>query len=490
MMKKILICFFMNKKCAQEIETVTIEKIVFEGKGMGRMQDGKIAFVQKALTGETVDFCVLSQKRKRVEGWAQTIKNPSPDRRDPVCPFFEKCAGCSFQNLSYEKQLEVKDTFLTESLVRLGGFEESAVKKWKKPIIPAQNQLHYRNKTEFSFSDNEGTLRLGFHNPLKRFYVLPHNRCFLNSPHAQKAFETAQSIALRSGLDVFDLAHNPQGFLFSLTLRTNYQDQILVVFNTHQGDFPPEEKKLWVEALKNHLGGFLRGIVQVQKDRKETASEPKTVVLWGEETLWDRVGDLDFEIGPRSFFQVHREMAHVMVQKLQEYIRSERGRKHVLDLFCGNGFLGMSIAREVEQVTGIEINPDSVREGEKNKQKNGIDNYTFYAGEARKVLRERMEKGDRFDRVIVDPPRGGLGRKTVKTIAKIQAPGIFYISCNPTTLARDLDYFVMCGYEIVSLQALDLFPQTYHLETLCELKKVKNYEDAKKEWIDGGKEWK
>lgn len=482
----------MNTKNDQVIkkETVTIDTLVFEGKGMGMLTDGRKAFVYKVLPQEKVEFLVQSNRHSFVEGWATNIIEPSPDRIVPACPHFEQCAGCSFQNMPYVKQLFWKDHFLTESLVRLGGFDAERVKKWQKPIIGAQNTLHYRNKTEFSFTDNEGHLKVGFHNPLKRFHMIDQDRCLLQSETAQKAFELIQKIVQASKLDVFDLYRNKNGFLFSITFRTSYRDEILIALNTHDLPFPEDEKKLWVETFVAGLGQKLVGIVQVQKDRKETASEPKVVQLWGSDTLEDRVEDLSFEIGAQSFFQVNREMASVMVRKIRDYIQSKKHSVHVLDLFCGNGFLGMSVAKGSQTVTGIELNASAVVEGRKNLKKNNITNYTFYQGDTRKILTQLLEQGQKFDTVIVDPPRGGLGRKTVKTIAKIQSDEIVYISCNPATLARDLEVFEICGYEVVSVQAMDLFPQTYHLETFCILRKVKDYAIAKNEWIASGKEWR
>lgn len=478
------------RRALESPQTVTIKTLVFEGKGLGKMADGKTAFVQKALPGETVDFEVLSKKRSFVQGWATDIQNPSPDRVKATCPYFEICGGCSLQNLPYDKQLYWKNHFLTESIVRLGGFDADRVAQMQKDIIPAENHFHYRNKTEFSFSDNEGELKLGFHNPLKRFYVLHHDQCHLHSESAQKAFSIAQEVCSKSKLDVFDLYENKKGFLYSLTFRTNADDQVLVIFNTNEAGFPDDEKKLWREAFQNGLGDKLIGICQVRKDRTETGSPQSVHCLWGGDRLQDRVEDLSFEIGAVSFFQVNREMAGKMVQKLRDTVVDIAKDGDVLDLFCGNGFLGMAIAKEAKSVTGIEINTSAVAEGKENLKKNGISNYTFYEGDARKTLNMLQEKGKTFDVVLVDPPRGGLGRRAVKTTAKCQTENVFYISCNPTTLARDLEYFEMCGYEVQSIQAMDLFPQTYHLETFCVLQKVKPYDVAKTEWIESGKVWK
>lgn len=470
--------------------TVRIEKLVFEGKGLGHTSDGKTAFVVKTLPGEEVEFDVIAQKRKTVQGWPTKFIKKSKERIEPKCPYFDQCRGCSFQHMEYEKQCFWKNHFLTESMTHIGGFDAKRVEKMQKEIEPAQTHFHYRNKTEFSFSDNEGELLLGFHDPRKRFYVLHHDKCVIHTQTAQKAFQVAQKMCTKSLLNVFDLKVKPYGFLFSLTFRTNHKDEILVIFNTNNEDFPAEEKDLWIEGFKKELGSKLIGIIQVQKDRTQTASPQTIHPLWGKEYLEEEVGDLKFKVGAISFFQVNREMAGKMVHKLREKIVDIARDAHVLDLFCGNGFLGMAVAKEAQAVTGIEINASAVAEGKENLKLNKINNYTFYEGDARKTLNNLLERKKWFDVVIVDPPRGGLGRRAVKTTAKVQCDHIFYISCNPTTLARDLEYFEMCGYEVQSIQAMDLFPQTYHLETFCVLKKKKSYAEAKKEWIEAGRQWK
>ncbi len=456
------------------MRSVKVEKVVFGGKGLAHFPNGQAIFIPKVLPGEEVDIEILKRKKDYVEAWPREIVTQSQDRGKAECPYFEVCGGCSFQNVSYEKQMEYKEGFLKDSLVRIGKFDEAEVMKKMKPSLPSPHPLHYRNKTEFSFQrDEDGRLKVGFHNPRKRFHILDIDACLLHSETAQKALESVRKLAEKCDLDVFSprtpkQEGNPKGFLYSIIFRTNHQDDILIALNTNESDFPEDEKNRWIDWFQKDLGKQFIGFVQIRKNRQEITSPESFELLWGAETFEDQVLDLKFKIGPKSFFQVNREMATKMIEIVQKEVRNRSQKGSILDFFCGNGFLGMSVASLAQQVTGIEIEPSAVREGRLNLELNGVTNYTFHEGNAHVILRELLEQGETFDTLIVDPPRSGLGRKACKTVLKTQADTIIYISCNPTSLAHDLTHLTS-EYEIESFQMLDLFPQTYHLETVCIL---------------------
>ncbi len=464
--------------------------MVFEGKGLAHNDQGQVVFTPKVLPGEKVQYQELSRKRGVIQGWPLEISDKSEKRIEPICPYFSVCGGCVFQHTSYENQIHYKMESVRESFHRIAKLSYEEIVKKEKPVYQAQKKEHYRNKTEFSFSQDEEGVHVGFHDPVCRSKVLDHESCLLHSPNAQKAFECVQTLVKDTVLDVYDLYRNRNGFLFSITFRTNIDDHVLVVVNTNNEDFHEKEKERWVASFQSALGEALHGIVQVKKDRQYTASESVVVVLFGESFLIDRVCDLSFEIGALSFFQVNRDMATVLAREVQLLASSLGWKKTVLDLCCGNGFLGMVFAHQVENVIGIEINPHSVEEGARNAIRNGISNYTFYAGDARKVLFDLKEEGVAFQGLVIDPPRGGLGRKTAKMVAKVQADSFVYVSCNPTTLARDIEYFSICGYRLKSFQCFDLFPHTYHIETIAVFEREYEYEDAKARWIASGNEWK
>jgi 23S rRNA (uracil1939-C5)-methyltransferase len=469
----------------ENLHKIIIDKLIFGPRALGHFENGMKVFVSKILPNEEALIYITKKYKDYAEGKIDTLTKISEKRITPSCKYFDQCGGCQLQHTTYENQIYWKQKFLEENLIHITKISEKQLKKILLPIIPAKENTQYRNKTEIAFGYNkENTeIKVGFHVADKKWDLLMMNECLLQSNNANKALNALGEIAQKTSLNVFSQNKKSKklpwsGMLKYTTLRTNYEDKILIAITTHKDIFPKEEQKLWLDIFQKHLGDSLHGLLQISEhQQKGVPTTYTTHKIYGKETLPDQIGDLKFHIGPRSFLQVNRNMAIIMIeklaQKIQEVIKIPLEECHILDLFCGNGFLGMSIAKKVKQVTGIEINESAVDEGKENMKLNTISNYTFHKGDANKVLSILLkEKSEKYDIAIIDPPRAGLGKNACNTLLQTQAPYIIYISCNPSTLARDLLQLQENGYSIHSTQGLDMFPQTYHLESITVL--VKN----------------
>ncbi|HEC20968.1 MAG TPA: 23S rRNA (uracil(1939)-C(5))-methyltransferase RlmD [Candidatus Peregrinibacteria bacterium] len=466
-------------KNPENIHRVNFEKLVFGGKALGRFETGACVFAPKVLPQEEAEVYISKKKRDYAEAMPLRILKKSPERVEPLCSHFEKCGGCSFQNLPYEKQLYWKEEFLRESLERIGKFSVSTIKRFLKPIIPARNTFRYRNKTEFSFTrgEEDRKIQVGFHQLGRKFDLVEPNFCLLQSEIADKALGALREILQKSKLTIF--SSSPQnrkaswkGFLKNITFRTNYQEKILIIISTSDEKFPEKELEIWKSTFQKHLQGNFVGIIQLrEKQKKKNPTKTKVKILYGQAVIPEKIADLLFEVGPQGFLQVNREMATVIIEKLRQIAAGFEKKPKVLDLFCGNGFLGLAVAKEVSSVTGIELNSNAIEEGRRNLILNSIKNYTFYEGDAAKTLKDLIQD-NKFDLAVIDPPRAGLGEKACEVLLQTKTKKIIYISCNPSTLARDLKYLAENSYQIISSQALDMFPQTYHLESITVLEKI------------------
>lgn len=441
---------------------IKIEKIVYPGKGLGRGEDGVAVFAEGGLPGETVEVEVTKSKKSFKEAKLVSVAKPSPDRIEAACPSFSKCGGCTFQHLSYENQLKMKRGYVDELLAATGlpSIE----------ITPSPEVWGYRNKMEFSFFDEGKGLDIGLHRKgeFSRYFPVPP--CLIADRDMLPALEAVLDFARASKLACYD-KRDGSGFYRHLVLRkAKGSGQLLVnlVTNEKTGAGPEFFAPL-AEKLKNTAASFYWSINPGVSD---TVQAEKLVLLSGAETIEERINvhgrQYSFLVSPFSFFQTNTPGAEKLYELAVNFLEPGLSDK-VLDLYCGTGTIGIIAAPFVGEVFGVEQVEAAVKDAEKNGERNKIKNITFAAGSVEKWIKHAGKP--KFNAVILDPPRAGISTKVVSYMNELRPDRIVYVSCNPSTLARDLALLsVAPGYRPVRAAAVDMFPHTYHIETVVELK--------------------
>ncbi len=438
---------------------VTVDRLTYGGQGVARI-DGLAVFVTGAAAGEVVRVRVRKVHRRHVESDLIAVETPSTDRVAPRCQHFEEgCGGCCWQHVAYPAQVAAKAAAVRDSLERLGGFRDVPI----GPIIPAPEAYNYRNKMEFAFHP-DGTL--GLHPRGAWYDIIRLRECFLESPTAVAIVKAAQDFVESHGIACYH-PRSRQGLLRELCIRQSRgTGEILLGIVTSPGDFPE------AHAMASHLAKVAPAIVGVVRGIRGTpdgaAPLAETTVLFGRDHITEITASLRFRIHLETFFQTNSAQAERLVEVVKAYAGDVAGAK-VVDVYCGVGTFSLALAAAGARVVGVEIVEAAVQAARENAAANGLHALSFHAGDARKVLAEVLPAGLAPQILVLDPPRAGAGGKVMRRIARACPKRIVYVSCNPTTLARDLVEMRPFGYTIAAVQPLDLFPQTYHVETVVAL---------------------
>ncbi len=443
----------------QELQ-LRVDRLSYGGRGVARA-DGYVVFVPYTAPGDLVRARLVRVKRSFAEAEPVEILEPSRDRVDPPCPYFGRCGGCTWQHLDYPAQLQAKEQIVRESLERLGGLREVPL----RPIVPAPQPFGYRNKMEFAFHP-EATLGLHLRGHFDR--VLEIDACLLPSPVASAVLRDVKAFVRERGLPCYD-HRTRQGLLRHLVYREGMRTgQVLVAVVTSPGPFP-EGLELARSLAARHPQ--VRGVLWAQSSAlSDAVVVDRMEVLWGEPTIEEELAGLRFRIGLETFFQTNTEQADRMVRLALELVDLQ-GTERVADLYCGVGTFTLAFARRAGFVWGVEVLPSAVEAARENAARAGIRNVEFLQGEVRAVLPELVAGAGPPDLVVLDPPRSGAGGKVMRKVGRASPRRVLYVSCNPTTLAPDLKELVPFGYSVRAVQPVDLFPQTYHVETLVLLER-------------------
>ncbi|GAB4241533.1 MAG: 23S rRNA (uracil(1939)-C(5))-methyltransferase RlmD [Acidobacteriota bacterium] len=458
-----------------EVVELEIESSAFEGKMVARLE-GFVIFVPYAVPGDRIRARIVRRKKRYAEAVVEEVLRPSPFRVAPRCRYFGVCGGCRLQNVAYEKQLEMKATQVRDLLERIGGFADPAV----APVIPSPETYWYRNKMEFTFSNRRwllpeeiaggGELRkdfaLGLHVPGRYDKVLNLEECFLQSETSARLVNRVREIALEQGWAPYDTLEHV-GFLRNLVIREGQNTgERMVVLITRERD--EAAMNFLAERLRSEFNDLTTFVNGVNSRRSPVAQGEEEFVHLGDGTIRDRLGELTFRITPGAFFQPNTLQAERLVEVIGEWARLEP-RHLVFDLYCGIGSIGLSLAPKVRRVVGVESHAESVRLAILNARENGIENAEFRQGDALDALKpDFLRRVGKPDVVILDPPRAGVHPDVVKALLRLKPPRIVYTSCNPATLARDLQ-LLAAAYELEGVQPVDMFPQTFHVECVAAL---------------------
>lgn len=469
--------------------TVTIEKLTFGGAGFARLPDGLPVFVADSIPGQQVEVVFTKVKDNYAEAKVDKVLKKAKDEIAPKCPHFHDCGGCQWQNLPYNKQIEYKEEIVRETLGHLTPVAEDVRKQLPGrvlKIIPSPQVFHYRNKMEFSFgyqimrSEEKNGRRMyfdenptiGLHQPGQWSTVQPIAECSLYDENVSVLLMDVKRFMERTRLPVYN-PKTQKGMLRSMLLRrgihTN-EHMIAFLVNARKKELEP----LFQEFLRSFAGrpGLASLLIIEHTGTQPQPEVPKIHTLVGKPTITERLFDLSFEISPFSFFQTNTLGAEKLYQAIAEAADLTL-KDTVLDAYCGMGTIGQYLARFSNRVVGIESHPSAVEDALRSAGRNRIANISFYKGRAEQVLLTQLKPGGKyaFDVIVLDPPRAGLHPKAREAAIAHAPKKIVYVSCNTSTFARDLGEFLSAGYELRTVQPVDLFPHTAHIETVALLQK-------------------
>jgi 23S rRNA (uracil1939-C5)-methyltransferase len=446
----------------EELE-LSIESLAYGGNGVAR-HDGFVVFVRGGLPGDRVRARVTKVKRGFAEGFASALLEPGPDRVEAPCRHFGTCGGCRFQDLAYDSQLAQKAQQVRDALVRIGRVQDPPL----EPIVPAASQYGYRNKLEYSFSTGDDGVELGFHRAGRWDEVVGIEECLLTTELGNAIRVAVRDWAQEERLEAYDQATG-EGYLRHLVVREGRNTgQALVALVTAPGE------RFEVGYLVDVLRRFpeVRSIHWAVNDTPAEQTNLPTRLLWGEEAIEEEILGLRCRVRPSAFLQTNTDMAEQLYSLAREFA-GLTGSERVFDLYCGTGTIGLALASAAGSVWGLEISEEAVACAIENAELNGIENAQFFAGNVGQTLDELVEEAGTPDVVVVDPPRAGLAGKALRRTGALAAGRIVYVSCNPTTLASDVqvlrDDF---GYALARCRPVDMFPHTPHVESVSLLERA------------------
>ncbi len=448
-------------RIGQELE-LRIDSLAYGGNGVAR-HNGFVVFVRGGLPGDRVQARVTKVKRGFAEGAATDVLVPGPNRIEAPCAHFGTCGGCRFQDLAYEAQLEAKERQVLDALVRIGRFSEPPL----EPIVPAASPYGYRNKLEYSFTEDEDGIGLGFHRAGRWDEVIGIDECLLTTELGNAIRLAVRDWAREERLDAYDQATG-NGYLRHLVVREGRNTgQALVLLVTASGE--RFETGYLVDVLRRFPE--VRSIHWAVNDTPAERTNLPSTLLWGDEAIEEEILGLRFRVRPTAFLQTNTKMAETLYALARDFA-ALTSRERVFDLYCGTGTIALALAGDAKSVWGVEISEEAVACAIENAELNGIENARFRAGNVGQTIEGLVAEVGAPDVLVVDPPRAGLAGKALRRSGALGAARIVYVSCNPTTLASDLavlrDDF---GYELVRVRPVDMFPHTPHVESVSLLEK-------------------
>lgn len=468
----------MRRKTKRVVfENVEVVDAGAKGKTIGKAPDGRVIFLNNAVPGDVVDVQTTKKRKAYFEGTAINYHTLSDKRTDPQCEHFGVCGGCKWQHMGYNHQLFYKQKEVENNLTRIGHLQLPSI----TPILGSEKQYFYRNKMEFSFSDSrwltldevksdkeiEDRNALGFHIPGMWDKILDIKKCHLQADPSNAIRLETKKFATKTNMTFFNPRHHT-GELRTLMIRTSSTGEIMVLiqfFDNHK------ENR---EALLNHLAITFPEITAllyvINQKHNDTIYDQEIVCFSGRDHIFEEMEGLQFKINPKSFYQTNSEQAYELYKITRDFAELS-GNELVYDLYTGTGTIAQFVSKKAKKVVGIEAVPEAIEDAKANAKHNKIDNTVFYAGDMKKIFNpEFIAQNGTPDVIITDPPREGMHKDVVEQILAIAPNKVVYVSCNSATQARDLE-LMNDMYEITRLQAVDMFPQTHHVENVVLLKK-------------------
>ena len=462
-----------------DIIELSVTDLAEKEQCFGRLDNGMAVMVSGMLAiGDRVSAKIKKVKQRYIEAIALEVLEPSLDRTDPVCSYFGVCGGCKLMHIRYEAQLVYKQKKVKDALEHLGDFVAPPV----MPVMGAASPVHYRNKIEFSCSNMRYLLpeelsreelerpkgfALGFHTPGNFEKVIDIDYCYLAKESMNRVLALTRQFALANALVPYGAkAHT--GFLRNLVVRfSENREEVMVNLVTSWYDEPLMER--YRMHLESGMAGQKMTVVNNVTGRKNTvATGEEEFTLSGAGYITERLGDLDFRISANSFFQTNSSQAEVLYSSILE-VAELRAKETVYDLYCGTGTITLYMAKHCRQVVGLEVVESSISDARSNAAFNGVGNAAFFQVDLKDFhgMLDLLKSYDAPGVIITDPPRAGMHPKALSTMLRLKPRRIVYVSCNPASLARDGKEICLQGYRLLSVQPVDMFPHTSHIESVA-----------------------
>jgi len=445
----------------EEKYEILINNVSHQGEGIGRVENFAV-FVPGAIKGEKIEVKITEIRKNFARGELEKIILPSLNRVKPPCPVFNLCGGCHLQHINYKKQLEMKKEIVENVLSRIGNQNIDVM-----PIIGMEIPWRYRNKGHFHLARENENITLGFYQS-KSHDLVPVSRCLLFSQNINSLIKYLEKELTRQKITIYNHKTDKGNFRGIVLRESKYTGEIMIIFITR-------EERWYLD--ENFLNNLIIAFPQVVSLCQNINKNPK-MALFGKEFrilkcktfIEDHIGSFKFKISPSSFFQVNVLQTEILYKKILEYANLS-GKETVIDSYSGTGTISIYLAGKAKKVYGLELQKGAVRDAWANGELNNISNLKFISGKAESWLYKWIQRGEKAEVIVIDPPRRGCSREVLKNIIKIKPEQILYVSCDMPTLARDIKYITQNGYNIEEVQPIDMFPHTSHIECLVHLTK-------------------
>ncbi|NLV91664.1 MAG: 23S rRNA (uracil(1939)-C(5))-methyltransferase RlmD [Firmicutes bacterium] len=444
---------------------VEITGLGHSGEGVARI-DNFTVFVDGGLPGDSAVVTVTDVRKNYGRAKLVDVESPSAGRITPACPVHDTCGGCQFQAFNYQHQLEWKRQRVIDELTRIGGLPQVAV----EPVLGMENPYGYRNKSQYPVTkDFLGNIILGFYQRGTHKVVRSPIGCLNDHPLNVKAIRAVETLLNDLQASVYDEGTG-KGLFRHVVARTSAATQEVMVVLVTNGEEIPRLEEI-ITGLQATVPEMVSLNQNINTENTNVIFGPKTKLLWGKPTIEDWIGGLRFQISPRSFFQVNPTQTQVLYRVAKEFA-GLTGKERVVDGYCGIGTIALYVADKASQVIGIENVPEAIADAKENAVANGIDNVEFFADQVEDRLPQLIAAGKEPDVVILDPPRRGVDTRALDALVAAKVPRIVYVSCNPSSLARDLGYLHSHGYQVLQVQPVDMFPHTAHVECVTLMSRL------------------
>ncbi len=441
---------------------LSIKRLGINGEGIGFHQR-QVVFVPGGIPGEEMSVIITKVYPNRAEAKIKKVFKKSKDRVTPPCPIYETCGGCQIQHMSYPAQLKEKRDIVVQAFERYTKIHKDKLNVRK--TIGMDEPWAYRNKSQFQVGKIDDTIIAGLYSS-NSHKLINIDHCLVQHEDTNIVTNKVKQIIRDLNLPVYE-ERKQTGSIRTIVVRTAFRtDEIQLVIVTATNELP--KKELFVEEIKKRLPQVTSFVQNVNEEKTSLIFGEQTEGIYGKDTITEHLGDLRFELSARAFFQLNPEQTVNLYNEVKR-LANLTGKEKVVDAYCGSGTIGMWLAKDAEEVRGMDIIKDSIMDARKNAEKHNIKNAHYEAGKAEKLLPKWVKEGWQPDVVVVDPPRTGCDPVFLDTIIKTKPKKMVYVSCNPSTLAKDVHMLISNGFEVEQITPVDMFPQTSQVEAVCTL---------------------
>ncbi|WP_415277110.1 23S rRNA (uracil(1939)-C(5))-methyltransferase RlmD [Clostridium perfringens] len=438
----------------------------YEGEGIAKIDNKYPIFIEGALKGEKVKVRIVKVNKNFAYGKLMEVLEASEERVNPPCAIYKRCGGCKLQHASYKAQLDFKWDRVKDCVSKIGKLDPSIVKY----PLGMENPWRYRNKVQLPIGLINGEVKIGFFAP-RSHDIIDMESCLIQDEIGDKVVKLTREWIEKFNIRPYNVdgEYDEKGIVRHIMIRRGFTtNEVMVVLVTNGENLPHKEE--FVDLMVKNIPGIKSVIQNINSKKTNVILGLESKTLWGEDTISDYIGDFRFNISPLSFFQVNPTQTEVLYGKALEYANLT-GNEEVFDAYCGTGTITLFLSQKAKKVYGVEIIPQAIDNAWINAKENKVENVEFFVGESEVVIPDLINKGVKADVVVVDPPRKGCDKKLLDAITNIDAKKIVYVSCDPSTLGRDLKVLEENGYKTLEVQPVDMFPNTAHIECCVLLKK-------------------